>query len=339
MSTGIPTNKFVDKKSILAKDEARNRAVAINLQSKYIPTRDALWSEYQSTLYPDILHVRNIPTLQNLLANEMESNNQDDTLQTENLARQNLSTITDEKTTEYILDRLSMDDMNNMNQNFPQILRLIKEKYSNMNKNKFIDIVKSRESYSTEFELSERGQRRQDQMNNDYEEVQNTRNRESELRGMRQNDVRQTPEKGVGGKTLDNIEDMYEDEKRSPEKSNPMNRTPKKKEKGFYGRIFTAPSPKPTNQGESDILDNIKSEVNSMKVEQLKTYLKKFNPTIAIPQYSSKEYKDMAIKIAYAEEGQDLDAGGSRAEGRPKGGRAIAILKVIKRYHRVRRCI
>jgi hypothetical protein len=302
MSTGIPTNKFVNRQSLLAQDEARNRAVAINLQNKFIPTRDALWSEYQSTLYPDILHVRNIPTLQNLLANEMESNNQDDTLQTENLARQNLSTITDEKTTEYILDRLSMDDMNNMNQNFPQILRLIKEKYTNMNKNKFIDIVKSRESYSTEFELSERGQRRQDQMNNDYEEVQNTRNRESELRGMRQNDVRQTPEKGVGGKTLDNIGDMYEDEKRSPEKSNPMNRTPKKKEKGFYGRIFTAPSPKPTNQGESDILDNIKSEVNSMKVEQLKTYLKKFNPTIAIPQYSSKEYKDMAIKIAYAEE-------------------------------------
>jgi hypothetical protein len=151
-----------------------------------------------------------------------------------------------------------MDDMNNMSQNFPQILRLIKDKYTNMNKNKFIDIVKSRESYSTEFELSERGQRRQDQMNNDYEEVQNTRNRESELRGMRQNDIKH------------NIEDMYDEEKRSPEKGNPM-RTPKKKEKGFYGNIFTAPSPKPTNQNESDILDKIKLEVNSLKVEQLKS--------------------------------------------------------------------
>jgi hypothetical protein len=186
MSTGIPTNKFVNRQSLLAQDEARNRAVAINLQNKFIPTRDALWSEYQSTLYPDILHVRNIPTLQNLLANDMESNNQDDTLQTENLARQNLSTITDEKTTEYILDRLTMDDMNNMNQNFPQILRLIKEKYTNMNKNKFIDIVKNKQTFIPEFELSERGQKRQNQMSNDYEEVQNTRNRESELRAMRE---------------------------------------------------------------------------------------------------------------------------------------------------------
>jgi hypothetical protein len=194
MSTGIPTNKFINRQSLLAQDEARNRAVAINLQNKFIPTRDAIWAEYQNTLYPDILHVRSIPTLQNLLANEMESNNQEDTLQTENLARQNLSTITDEKTTEYILDRLSMDDMNNMSQNFPEILRLIKNKYKNMNKNKFIE---SKEADSTDFQLSERGERRQDQ----YQEIQNTRNRESELRAMRQNDRRQTPEKCVGGRT------------------------------------------------------------------------------------------------------------------------------------------
>jgi hypothetical protein len=193
-----------------------------------------------------------------------------------------------------------MDDMNNMSQNFPQILRLIKEKYTNMNKNKFIDIVKSKQSYIPEFELSERGERRQNQMSNDYEEVQNTRNRESELRAMRQNDIRQTTEKGVGGKTIDNIEDIYED-RRSPKKSNPM-RTPRKKEKGFYGNIFTSSPPKPTNQDESDILDRIKSEVNSMKVEQLKTYLKRLNPNIAVPQYSSKEYKDMAIKIAFEQE-------------------------------------
>jgi hypothetical protein len=129
MSTGIPTNTVVNRQSLLAQDQARNRAVAINLQNKFIPTRDALWLEHQYLLYPDIMHISNTPTLQNLLANEMESNNQDDTLQTENLARQNLSSITDEKTTEYILDRLTMDDMNNLNQNFPQILRLIKEKY------------------------------------------------------------------------------------------------------------------------------------------------------------------------------------------------------------------
>jgi hypothetical protein len=87
MSTGILTNKFVNQQSLLAQDQARNRAVAINLQNKFIPTRDALWLEHQYLLYLDIMHISNTPSLQNLLANEMESNNQDDTLQTENLAR------------------------------------------------------------------------------------------------------------------------------------------------------------------------------------------------------------------------------------------------------------
>jgi hypothetical protein len=191
ISTGIPNNKFVNRQSLLAQDQARSGAVAINLQNKFIPTRNALWNEQQSLLCPDI------PTLQNILANKLESNNQQDTLEGENLAGRNLASITDETTTEYILDRLTMDDMNNMNQNFPQILRLIEEKYTNMNKKKFIDIVKSKQSYIPEFELSERGQRRRDQMDNDYEEVQNTRNRESELRGMRQNDVKQIPKKGL----------------------------------------------------------------------------------------------------------------------------------------------
>jgi hypothetical protein len=304
MATSIPKNRFIDQRTVLANEEARNRQISINLEKKYAKTRDALWAEHQATLYPDILHVRNVPTLQNLLANELESENQDDSLQTENLARQNLGTITDEKTTDYILDRLSMDDMFNMNQQFPEILETIKD-YKNMNKIIFIDIVKSKQTYIPEFKLSERGQRRQNQADTAYEEVQNTRNRDSEVRAMRENDKNQSPEKGVGGKTLYkerlNIGDMYDDEKRSPEKSNPM-RTPRKKEKGFYGNIFTASSPKPTNQDESDILERIKAEVNSLKIEQLKTYLKRFNPKITVPQYSSKEYKDMAIKIAYADE-------------------------------------
>jgi hypothetical protein len=90
-----------------------------------------------------------------------------------------------------------MDDMNNLNQNLPEILETIKD-YKNMNKNKFINMVKSKQSYMPEFELSERGQRRQNQADTQYEEVQNTRNRESEVRAMRQNDINQNPEKGLG---------------------------------------------------------------------------------------------------------------------------------------------
>jgi hypothetical protein len=302
MSTGIPTNKFVNQKNLLAQDEARNRAVAINLQNKFIPTRDALWLEH--LLYPDIMHISNTPSLQNLLANEMESNNQDDTLQTENLARQNLSSITDEKTTEYILDRLSMDDMNNLNQNFPQILRLIKEKYTNMNKNKFIDIVKSKQSYIPEFELSERGQRRQNQMDNDYEEVQNTRNSESELRAMRENDIKQTPEKGVGGKTLGEDEDteyQYSSPSVSPRK-NPMRSPQPKKESGFYGNIYLSGKPKPMNDNESEILIKLKNEIESMKVKDLKAYIRNTTSKPIPKAYDRQDLINIAIKLGYANE-------------------------------------
>jgi hypothetical protein len=143
MATSIPKNRFIDQKTVLVNEEARNRQISINLQKKYAPTRDALWAEHQANLYPDILNVRNVQSLQNVLANELESTNQEDSLQTENLARQNLGTITDEATTDYILDRLTFEDMDNMNQQFPEILETIKD-YKNMNKNKFIDIVKSK---------------------------------------------------------------------------------------------------------------------------------------------------------------------------------------------------
>ena len=115
--------------------------------------------------------------------------------------------------------------MDNLNQNLPEILETIKA-YKNMNKNRFIDIVKSKQTYIPEFELSERGQRRQNQ----YEEVQNIRSRDSELRATRENDkLNKTQEKGPGSpldKARLNLEDMYGERDSPPEKGNPMSKSP-----------------------------------------------------------------------------------------------------------------
>jgi hypothetical protein len=305
MATSIPTNKIVNKKDLLARDEARNRAISINLQRKLVPTRDALWAEHQATIYPDILQVRNIPTLQNLLANELESENQGDSLQTEYLARQNLGTITDEATTEYILDRLSQSDMDNLNQNFPQILKTIKDKYTNMNKNKFIDIVKSKESYSPEFELSERGQRRQNQMDNQYEEVQNTRSRDSELKAMRENDkLSKTPEKGPGGSPLDkariNLEDMYDEKNtdRSPER-NPLGKSPKK-DRGFFGDIYNRAEPKPTSEDETQILRDVRTSVANLKtMKRIAAYIQDVTKINVPGSYNKPDLIKIATIVGY----------------------------------------
>jgi hypothetical protein len=170
-----------------------------------------------------------------------------------------------------------------------------------MNKNKFIDIVKNKQTFIPEFELSERGQRRQDQMSNDYEEVQNTRNRESELRGMRENDRKQTPEKGVGGKTLGEDEYQYSSPSVTPKK-NPMRSPDPKKEKGFYGEIYTSGKPKPTNDREVEILENLKNEIEPKKVKQLKDYIKGITSKPIPASYDRRDLINIAIKVGYENE-------------------------------------
>ena len=79
----LNTNKFVDQRSVLAKDQARNRQIAISLQNKFVPTRNALWAEHQQTVYPNVMNVSNAPSLQMLLSDEQQSYNQADSLQIE----------------------------------------------------------------------------------------------------------------------------------------------------------------------------------------------------------------------------------------------------------------
>ena len=84
-------------------------------------------------------------------------------------------------------------------------MKTIKTKYTKMNKDKFIDIVKSFQEHIPEHDITERGQRRQNsaadlkaQQQSDYEEVQSRPNREAEVRAMREEDRLGKPrERGV----------------------------------------------------------------------------------------------------------------------------------------------
>jgi sulfur relay (sulfurtransferase) DsrC/TusE family protein len=142
----IPSNKPVDKREILKRDERVQRDIILKLQEKNRPVAEALWAEHQKTLYPDIMHVSNAPTLQNLLANSQESLNQEDSLQISYLARTNLLSITDndEEITNFILDRLDDNERNAMNENFPEIVDLVKTNYIKMSKKTFIRVIKEK---------------------------------------------------------------------------------------------------------------------------------------------------------------------------------------------------
>jgi hypothetical protein len=142
----IPTSKVVDKQSILKRDGEIQRALAINLQKKFEPKSRALWKEHQDEMYLNTLQVSNEPSLTNLIANEKESENQSDVLQSESLTKSNLPTITDDNTSDYILDRLEFYEIQVLNQRFPEFLAILKEKLKKINKDSFISLIKSETS-------------------------------------------------------------------------------------------------------------------------------------------------------------------------------------------------
>jgi hypothetical protein len=131
----IPGSKVVDKNAILARDEAVQRQISINLQKKFDPISKAMFRERQMELYPNLLQVSQEPSLANLIANERDSNLQTDILQDYSLGKVNLMTIADEETSNYILDRLSDENIQTLNQSFPKFVEMLTTKYKNLDKN------------------------------------------------------------------------------------------------------------------------------------------------------------------------------------------------------------
>jgi hypothetical protein len=120
----ISGSKIVDKNTILSRDESIQRQIAINLQNQFDPLSKAMFTDKQMELYPNLLQVSNEPSLANLIANERDTSLSTDTLQSYSLAKNNLLTIADVNTTDYILDRLSDENIQTLNQGFPKFMKI-----------------------------------------------------------------------------------------------------------------------------------------------------------------------------------------------------------------------
>jgi hypothetical protein len=156
----IAGSKVVDKKAILARDENFQRQISINLQKNFDPMTKAMFREKQQELYPNLLQVSNEPSLANLIANEKDSNLQTDILQSYSLAKNNLLTIADNIKSDYILDRLNEEQIKTLNQSFPKFVKILTTKYKNIDKNKFIELIKSETFDIPDNEITDRGQSR-----------------------------------------------------------------------------------------------------------------------------------------------------------------------------------
>ena len=103
------------------------------LEKEFDPISKAKWKIKQNELYLNTLRIKNNPSWEQLLANELENKNQGDPLIIEQISNSLLLTITDKKITEYILERLTVNEMNRMNQYWLKITNDLKKNNLKLN--------------------------------------------------------------------------------------------------------------------------------------------------------------------------------------------------------------
>ena len=78
-------------------------------------------------MYLNMLHLKNNVVLGQWLANELENGNQTDISIVKQITMSLLLTITDEKIAKYVIENLSINNLNYVNQNWPSMLSNLKK--------------------------------------------------------------------------------------------------------------------------------------------------------------------------------------------------------------------
>ena len=138
----VPNNIKIDLRKKIAEGELNDRIQGMTLEKKYDPISKAQWKIKQDEIYLNTLRIKNDPSLGQLIANELENSNQGNPEIIKQISNSLLLTITDKKISEYILERLTVDEMNRMNQYWPKIIRDLKKNNLKLNKDTFISSLK-----------------------------------------------------------------------------------------------------------------------------------------------------------------------------------------------------
>ena len=120
-----PNNNAIDLRKNIALGLKQDIDLSVKLENNYEPFADALWQNKQDEMYLNMLHVKNNIGLGQLLANEQENDNQTDISIVKQITMSLLLTITDEKIAKYVIDNLSINNLNYVNQNWPSILSIL----------------------------------------------------------------------------------------------------------------------------------------------------------------------------------------------------------------------
>ena len=149
----VPNNIKIDLRKQIAEGEETDRIQGMMLERKYDPISKAQWNIKQNEIYLNTLRVKNEPSLGQLIANDLENSNQGDPIIIKQISNSLLLTITDKKISEYILERLSVNEMNQMNQYWPKIIKDLKKNNLKLNKDTFISSLKIKIDGPTDINL------------------------------------------------------------------------------------------------------------------------------------------------------------------------------------------
>ena len=138
----VPNNMKIDLRQRIVKGEINDRLQGMRLEQKFDPISKAQCKIKKNDLYLNTLRIKIDPSLEQLLANELENKNQGDPLIIKQISNSLLLKITDKKISEYILERLTLTEMNRMNQYWSQIVNDLKKNNLKLNKDTFISILK-----------------------------------------------------------------------------------------------------------------------------------------------------------------------------------------------------
>ena len=132
-------------------EEARLRKVAIQNMQRDNLEAQAIWRDKQMKSYGNLIPITEETPLSKIITDEKQAQSQDDFLQKQH-AMANLSTIADPPNVEYIIDRLNLEQMRWLNDNWVGLLRNIKKKNSRMDKNVFVNEIVAGEANGTSYE-------------------------------------------------------------------------------------------------------------------------------------------------------------------------------------------
>lgn len=292
----IAGSKIVDKKLVLAKDEAIQRQIALNLQRKFDPISKAMFREKQAEKYLNTLVVSNEPTLANLIADSRESALQNDSLQSFSLAKNNLLSVADEDTSNYILDRLDDAQINTLNQRFPEFVKVISKRYKNIDKNRFIEMVKSETFDYAENDITERGQMRMERDSGAEIRRKITEDRDEQLKGER------GPDNVINREQYEDY--PYGNKNVTPEK-NPQKEKKEispKQRKTLYGQLAGS-YPSPQNEIEESALGEAERFSSSLRTKQeMANYIQTMIEGTVPVKYTKNELEVIVLNLKYRDE-------------------------------------